>query len=202
MSPSPSPEPTLLQTLKARIRDLDGHPLRLTDDEIDALRPEDMDELIQEFGSTVLVELPPREQEFLNWLRLHDPAVIEELWPEGEPRVVSLAHLPRFRRSDRGFPICDLEHSPNYFFTSRHVKPEGLRHMGAIFHKIERNQPLSLAEALLFEMMAAPMDLWHFCRKYEVPLDRARAKIAELVSLDVLVHLPDRSDLERYLEDE
>lgn len=193
--------PTLME-LRRRIAGLNGAPLPLSDEDIDGLRPEEFDVLIQDHGSWVLCELPPREVAFNDWLRLADPEVFEEVWPPGEDQLVSLAQIPRFRKQEHGLLICELERSPNWFFTARHVKPEGLRRMQEIFARAEKGRPLSIAETLLLEIMSSPLDLWHFCYKYGLALDRAKAKVLELVQLDMLVHLPDREDADRYLEDE
>lgn len=175
--------------------------LDLTDEEIDALSDADVEALQVEFGAHVLMKLPPRERAFMDWLKTEDPSVHEDLWEEEEEMLVSLSFLGDLRKGGPGFAICELVFDDNYYFTQRHVKPTGLGAMPGIFDRAERGEELSPGEVLMFEILKAPIDLWHFCYRYGVPLKRGREIVRELVTHEWLVHLTRAEDLIPYLED-
>jgi hypothetical protein len=189
-----------IDELRARILSLDGAALEMTDDEVDGLDMAALPELLQEFGAHVLLRLPPREAGFMQWLRREDPGVYDDLWGEGE-LLVSLYYLSALREQMRGFAICELERRDNYYFTHRHVKPEALKALPAVLHRARQGEELSIGEVLMFEILQGPIDIWHFCYRYAVPLSRAKAVVAELVSHNWLAHVTDREDLAKYIDD-
>lgn len=175
--------------------------LDLSDEEIDSLTAGDIELLQAEFGSHVLMKLPPRERAFMVWLKGEDPGVFEDLWEDDEDMLVSLSFLPALRAGGPGFAICELAFHDNYFFTRKHLKPTGLEAMPGILARAERGEELAVGEVLMFEILRAPIDLWHFCYRYGVPLNTARAAVGELSAHDWIVHLRRSEELAPYLED-
>jgi hypothetical protein len=188
----------ILENIETRI--LAGTPLRLSDEEIDALTAQDIAVLQERHMGNVLMHIPPRERQFFDWLKTEDPAVWTDLWQDDEDLLVTLAFLAAFKKGGTGFVICDLIDQPNYFFTPRHVKPDGMKALQTIIARAEKNEELSIAEGLLFDIVVAPTDIWHFCYKYAVPLEKAKKAVAQLAALDWIVHLPEHDDHVRYLE--
>lgn len=189
------------EQLRQRILDLDGRPLTLNDQEVDALSAETIARIQEEFAASILLELPPRERAFMDWLRSEDAQVYNDLWSDDEDLLVSLLHLPALQRAGEGFPICELESAPNYYFTKRHILKDGVDAMPAILDRAERGEQLSVGEGLMFEVLKRPLDLWHFCYRYGVPVDMGKRVVADLVARGWLVHLVQREDLAKYLDD-
>jgi hypothetical protein len=175
--------------------------LEISDEEIDAFTEEDISAIQVEFGASVLMKLPAREQAFMQWLRENDAGVYDDLWEDDEMLLVSLSFLPDFRSGGRGFLICELREHNNYFFTPKHVKPEGAAGLKGILKKVENKLELAIEEALMFEIIRGPVDIWHFCHRHGVPLARGKAAVQTLSSHNWLVHLPLGEDLTSYLEE-
>jgi len=70
-----------------------------------------------------------------------------------------------------------------------------------ILRKAEKGEDLAVEEVLMFEVVRGPLDIWHFCYRFEVSAKRGKAAVRTLVSHDWLVHLPRREDLVPYLEE-
>ena len=189
---------TILETLTARInRD---RILELSDDELLLLSDADIKSLIESYGTHILMKLPPHEQEFFAWVRTNDPAIWDDLWEGDESLLVSLSFLKALQTRDRGFPICELEQHPNYYFSSRHIKQPGIEALEQILSKIEQRTELSVGEALMFEIAARPIDIWHFCFKYGLPLSSGRNAVAQLIAHDWIFHQPLREDVIQSLD--
>jgi hypothetical protein len=186
--------------LKTRILALGGVALEMSDEEIDGIDTTTLTEVLDEFGSSVLMLLPPRERLFMDWLKDVDPAVFTDLWGDETP-VVSLHFIEAFKRADRGFIICELESCNNYYFTERHIKPEAREGLPGILDRAAGGKQLSIGEVLLFEILQHPIDIWHFCYKYGVSVEKGKAAVAELAGHDWLVHLTAREDLARYINE-
>lgn len=191
---------SLIDTITARITAHPGEPLVLTDTEIDALGDTDIALLVETYGGSVLLSMPARERAFFDWLAREDAPVWRDLWGDDEDMLVTLAYLKDLRAGARGFLICDLADEPNYYFTPRHIKPDGMVALDAILTKASAGEDLSIAEALMFDILIGPIDLWHFCHARGVPLAAARRAVDELDSHGWLVHLTAREDLVRYIE--
>ena len=73
--------------------------------------------------------------------------------------------------------------------------------MPGILERAEKGAELSIGEVLMFEILKAPIDLWHFCHRYGVPITRGREVVRELVSHEWIVHLRRAEELVPYLED-
>lgn len=175
--------------------------LDLTDVEIDSLSARDIELLQEEFGSRVLMKLPPRELAFMAWLKQEDPGIYEDLWEDDDDLLVSLSFLPSLQKGGSGFTICELAFHDNYFFTQRHIKPTGLEAVAGILARAEKGEELSIGEVMMFEIVRAPIDLWHFCHRYGVPLSKGRAVVRELVMHQWLVHLKRSEELASYLQE-
>ena len=87
-----------------------------------AIPKETTEKVVKQFGSRSLMRLPEREIKYFEWLKEADPEVWHDLWndDEGETYLVGISFLPMFSDITRGFPICDLEHYDNYYFTLTH----------------------------------------------------------------------------------
>lgn len=171
----------------------------MSDEEIDGIDTAALTEVLDEYGSSVLMLLPPRERVFMEWLKDADPAVFTDLWGDDTP-VVSLHFIEAFKRADRGFVICELEACDNYYFTDRHIKPEARDNLPGILDRAGAGQQLSIGEVLLFEILQQPIDIWHFCYKYGVSVEKGKSAVEELAGHDWLVHLTAREDLAKYID--
>jgi len=189
------------QDIMAALRAPSANVLELTDEEIDGFSDRDIELLQAEFGATVLMKLPPREQRFMQWLREEDPGVYADLWDDDAALLVSLSFLQDFRAGGRGFQICELEEHDNYFFTPRHVKQEGAAALKDILARAQAGKDLAVEEALMFEIVRAPLDIWHFCHRFSIPAARGKEAVRALVAHDWLVHLPRREDLLQYIDE-
>jgi len=192
---------TTLERIENHLLAEPGSILTLTDEDIDSLLPEDIEHLQNVYGGVDLMRLPPREKAFFDWLKAEDPEVWHDLWEEDEDMLVTLAFLGDFKRNMNGFPICDLEKADNYFFTKHHVKPEGIAALSGILTKAERGEELSIVEALMFEIVSQPVDIWHFCYKFGIPVEKGKHAARQLAEHNWLVHLPEHDDSIRYVRD-
>jgi len=153
------------------------------------------------FRGRAMMRLPEEEILFFDWLKKNDKAVWDDLWKdEDDPYRISIAFLHHFLKHGNGFPICDLIDEDNYWFCARHIKPKGMELMQDIGDKVKKDEPLSFAEAFLLEVFRGSTDLWHFCYRYNVPVKTGKSKIDEMNHDDLLVHLPERDDLVKYLD--
>ncbi|MFZ1730510.1 MAG: hypothetical protein WBQ23_15470 [Bacteroidota bacterium] len=175
--------------------------LELTDVELDSLSARDIELLQEEFGSHVLMRLPPREKAFMEWLKLEDPGIYEDIWGDDEDLLVSLSYLTAMQNGGPGFGICELAYHDNFFFTKRHIKPTGIAAMAGILARAQKGAELSIGEVLMYEIVRGHIDLWHFCYRHGVPLKRGRQVVRELDMNQWLVHLTRSEDLATYLED-
>lgn len=157
--------------------------------------------VIDHFHGVALMQLPATEIEFFEWLKIEDTAVWKDLWADEEnPYMVSIDLLEHFINDGNGFPICDLISEPNYWFTAKHIKPKASEKFSQIEQKMDRNLNLTVDEALLVEITQGSMDIWHFCYKYNYPVHKAKNIVRNMHRDDLLVHLPQRDDLVKYLD--
>jgi len=191
---------SFLSDVIKRIEQLDETGLELTDEEIDALSESDIEHLVGQYGSTVLMKLPPRELGFFEWVRREDPDVWNDLWDDDTEMLVALSFLRDLCDGGRGFQICELVNTPNYYFTPEHIKPDGTEQAPAILNRAEKGRELSVGEGLLFEILKGPMDIWHFCYRFGLPVEAGKSAVARLAELNWIVHLTAREDLIRYIE--
>ncbi len=178
--------------------------IQFSEKELETMRPDEAERIIEHFGGNTLVRLPESEIRFFEWLKKEDQAVWNDLWEddqEDESYLVSVDFLREFIRETPSFPICDLIDVPNYWFTFRHIKPKGLEYLQEeIRLKVETDQDLTLEELFLLEISVSSTDIWHFCHRHEVPVERMKKAVSEMVYKGWIVHLTDRDDLVRYLD--
>lgn len=159
--------------------------------------------LAQEFGAHQLVTLPANEREFFTWLSENDPDVWHDLWGgvDEDPYVVSLAFLPYFIDPSRGFPICDLETTPNYFFAEPMLHTaESKDFVEAVRQRFIAKQPLTVEQLLALEVSVAPIDIWHFAWHHGLTLADSKRAVQRLHDDNILLHIPSATDLANYIE--
>ncbi len=175
--------------------------ISFTPDELLDMSDDIADKLISHFHGIALMKIPDEEIKFFDWLKKEDPAVWNDLWAnEEDPYLVSIDLLKNFILEENGFPICDLIDEPNYWFTKKHLKAKSSEKYGLINKKIEEDKNLTVDEALLAEVSQASIDIWHFCYKYNYPVQKAKIVVRNMHRDDLLVHLSDREDLIKYLD--
>lgn len=160
--------------------------------------------LTLQFAAHTLMKLPKHEIEFFTWLKEADPDVWNDLWlsESEEPYIVALSFLPLMIRGDgRGFPICDLLTSPNYYFTSKQMVDEE----SEIFLESSRKMfiektPISIAQLLVLEISGDPIDIWHFAYKHKIKLEAAKNSVLQLVEDNILVHLKEAEHLAHFVD--
>lgn len=180
-----------------------GGVLQFPDEMLRALSAEQQQFLARECGADVMVQLPVSDLRFFEWLRREDPAVWEDLWHDDiqpRPYVVGMALLPQVLQSNRGFPICDLVHTPNFYFTHKHVRGEEAKpYLEVLRARLEKGESLDTAQLLLLEITQEPIDIWRFAYLYRVSLAEAKQAVLQLVGDDLLVYTPTREELSDYL---
>ncbi|MCB9059071.1 MAG: hypothetical protein H6627_10940 [Calditrichae bacterium] len=175
--------------------------IQFSDQEIAKMQLSESNNIVEHFHGHALMKLPPAEIRFFDWLKKNDNAVWQDIWGDDENLYrVSIDLLPQFLKENNGFPICDLQETPNYYFTQKHIKPEGMAQMESIILKTQNNTKLDIDELVLFELHIAPFDIWHFAYRYDLPLADCKELISEMVYKGWIVHLPDSEDLLRYID--
>lgn len=154
------------------------------------------------FAGKALLQLPAREIEFFEWLKLVDEPVWQDLWADTTtpPYTISLAFLPAFIGTTPGvFVICDLVSTSNYYFSPDLIlEKESNDFIAAIQHRFANNHSLSAPQALALEASAGPIDIWHFAYKYSISLDVAKKAVTTLVDDRILLHVPQADQLSDY----
>ena len=175
--------------------------IQFSDSEISNLTTKSIEEIEKAFKGYGLLKLPPKEIAFFEWLKENDENVWDDLWEiDDEPYNVSIEFLHHFINDENGFPICDLGNEDNYWFSVKHIKPKGKQNFESINMKLKNRQKLTIEELLLYEIVQSSIDIWHFCFRYKIDLNKAKGLVAELHKNDILVHLTDRDDLIKYIE--
>ncbi len=159
--------------------------------------------IAEKFASDTLIHLPMHETEFFEWLRENDRNVWDDLWSgvEEKPYIVSIALLPLMVKKFSGYPICDLLNNDNYYFTEEmivrktsHLLLETLR------EKFLRREPLTVAQALLLEISANPVDIWHFAYYHKLSIDEVKQAVRELVEDNLLLHFKKAEELAEFVQ--
>lgn len=160
--------------------------------------------IISHFHSHTFIQLPESEMTFFRWLQHNAPDVWDDLWKtdaHDEPYIVSISLLTDILQKNRGFPICDLMTTDNYYFTSEHfIKGESDDFIEAIQNKILSESPLSISQLLAWEIYTDPIDIWRFSYMYSIPLHDAKKAVHELVEDRILIHLRTAAELSAYME--
>ncbi len=193
---------SLRENIDKRLLESDSNVLELSDNEIDGLSDDDIEYLQEIYGGTTFLRLPPRERAIFDGLKTVETEVWTDLWGDDEQQLVSFAFLKNLRKTGNGFAVCELACCVNYYFTPKHVKPEAFDAVQEILRKADRGEQLATGEVLMYEIMRGPIDIWHFCYRYGVPLEAGKMAVEELDAHQWLVHLTERVDLLRYLEEE
>jgi len=175
--------------------------IQFEDSEISGLNQKLIEQIEKAFKGYGLLKLPPKEIAFFEWLKEIDEPIWNDLWEsDDDPYKISIEFLHHFINDENGFPICDLENEDNYWFCIKHIKPKGKQNFESINLKLNSRQKLNIEELLLYEIAQNSIDIWHFCYRYKIGLDKAKELIAELHKNDILVHLTDRDDLVKYID--
>ncbi len=153
----------------------------------------------------VLIHLPKREIEFFEWLKENDNHVWSDLWAQDalhKPYVVGINLLPVLIYSEkRGYPICDLETTSNYYFTETHMQDEeSLVIIENAYEKLKNKEELSNLQLLALEIKAQPTDIWHFAYKYKLDIQYAKSLVHDLVEDNALVHLKDSEYIAPFID--
>lgn len=191
---------TKLITLKEKqLRD--QNYIEFSNEEFAALKLDEVQLIVDNFHGRALMQIPQTEIKFFQWLQKNDPSVWDDIWKDEENLyLVSIDLLPQFIEGGNRFPICDLIDQPNYWFNARHIKPKGLMVLEDILTKLEMSQKLNLEEAFLLELSIMPTDIWHFCYTRNVSINVLKDIVEDLVYNGLIVHLPDRDDLVKYID--
>ena len=169
--------------------------------ELAQLSAEQIRHVMDFFHGYTLMQLPQSEIDFFEWLKSADRAVWDDLWGDEENQyLVSIDLLEKLAGISAQFPLCDLIDSPNYWFSPKHIKPEGSEAMIDISRKVDAGVELELEELLLLSMAEADMDIWHYGYLNHLKMNRLKAAVEEMVYRGWIVHLPDREDLVKYIE--
>lgn len=180
--------------------------VEFTDELIYEMPDEAAEEIAKRYGNRGLMKLPSKEIEFFEWVKRNDPNVWDDLWTgdtlDNESYVITLNFLPLLKKfPDRGFPICDLLSTDNYYFTAQHmVDKESEMMVESVKQRFKGKHKLTLAQLLVLEISIDPIDIWHFAYKYKVNIDDAKEAVHELVEDGVLVHLKDADHLSSFIE--
>jgi hypothetical protein len=159
------------------------------------LTREQAEELVARYGSTRIMSLPAREQQFFAWLRENDPAVWNDLWGDDEEYLVSIGYLPELLPKRRGFLICDLAEQQNFYFTEESITPEeGKLFLDAALDIVRENGQLAMEQAFVIEAWRAPIDQWRFAYNYRIPLDQVKKMVLWLISEGILLLPPTEED--------
>lgn len=163
--------------------------------ELDALQAVKIADL---FASKALIKLPKREIDFFEWLKVHDFQVWEDLWggEEDEPYVVGISFLPILADKLRGFPICDLVSSDNYYFTEECIiEEEAKLFRDSSQERFINGNKLTLEQAFIVEVCAEPIDIWRFAYRYKVDINKTKAMVEKMAEEKLILHVRDRNQL-------
>jgi len=175
--------------------------IQFSDDELSKLDDKEILKIINHFHGRAMLKLPPFEIKFFEWLKKNDNAVWNDIWnTEENIYEISIDFLAQFIKGKNGFPICDLQDEPNYYFTVEHIKPKGIQQMDDILKKLEKNEKVNVDELLLYELHLAAVDIWHFCYNYKLTIKKMKKVISDMEYKGWIVHLSKSLDLMRYIE--
>lgn len=177
------------------------HFIEFSAADLASLRLDQIQAIVNEFHGRALMKLPQAEIDFFNWLKKNNSDVWDDLWQgEEDLYLVSIDLLSCFIEGGLGFPICDLVDQPNYWFNVRLIKPKGMEELENIIWKLEQGNKISISEAFLLEISTRPIDIWHFCYNNNLPVEKLKKVVDDLVYEGFLVHLTNREDLVKYID--
>ena len=194
--------PSLIEHAQASLETI-GY-IVFSEEQFQIMSSEDALSIEKHFAGKALLQLPPKEIEFFEWLKITDPAVWQDLWADtvSEPYTVSLAFLHTFIGPAPGiFVICDLITTDNYFFSPNLIlEKESNDFIAAVQDRFQNNQSLSAAQALALEASIGPTDIWHFAYKYSISIDAAKKAVVTLVEDRILLHVPQADHLSDHFD--
>jgi hypothetical protein len=168
--------------------------IKLSDEEWNTLDADQILEILNTYGGKRMMLLLEAEIAFFEWLKQNDEPVWNDLWladDDTQPYLVSVDLLPVVLNKDgRGFPICDLQTTDNYFFSIKNMVDEESKLMiEAAKELFQKRRPMTAAQLLALEISLDPIDIWHFAYKHHIALSEAKQAVASLVEDNALVHL-------------
>lgn len=195
-------------TLQSLIEIIDSqsnsnHFIELSDEIFQSLDNEIAKSLADKYGSSLLMKLPSREIKFFEWLYENDRDIWNDLWgnTEEEPYIVGMSFLPVLTNKMRGYPICDLLHNDNYYFTSAHiVDKESEILLESAKTRFMNNEDLTIAQLLILQISVSPVDIWHFAYNFNIDINEAKKAVEELVQDNALVHLKEVEHLAPFID--
>lgn len=169
------------------------------------LEKQDSEYISELLKDRVLIKLPEKEIRFFEWLKENDHHVWNDLWADDElhkPYVVGINLLPvLIYREKRGYPICDLESTSNYYFTETHMQDEESKVIiDTAYEKLKNKEDLNNVQLLALEIKSQPTDIWHFAYKYDLEIDYAKSLVHALVEDNALVHLKDSEYISPFID--
>lgn len=178
--------------------------ITLTTEVLQSLDKDNIQTIISQFHAHTFIKLPESEIAFFQWLYTVDQDVWNDLWKSEdneEPYIVGLSLLGDLVAANRGFPICDLMTTDNFYFSSEHfIKGESDDFIEAIHNKVLSDSPLTMSQLLAWEIYTAPIDIWRFCYIHKVSIHEAKKAVHELVEDRILIHLKSAAELTAYME--
>ncbi len=158
--------------------------------------------LVQKLGKNTLMKLPSKEIKFFEWLKEKDLKIWEDLWDsEDEEYIVALNFLPYLLEPSRGFPICDLIHNDNYYFTSSmFIDKVSQIFIDSVQQMYKDKQTLTVEQTLALEISIAPIDIWRFCYRYNIDIERAKKAVQNLIEDGIIIHLKKSEQLADFIE--
>jgi hypothetical protein len=109
--------------------------------------------------------------------------LLEDSPVEHEPYLVGMGLLPELVRHGRGFPICDLESEPNFYFSYKSFHAEEIKpFLDAAQARFEAGEELSIEQVFVLEIRRAPIDIWRFAYQYGVPIEQMKSIALKFVA--------------------
>jgi hypothetical protein len=168
------------------------------------MTPEQAQMIVDRFGAHTLMQLPESDIKFFEWLKVNDLSVWEDVWMDenvNEPYLIGISFLPLFLDSSRGFPICDLLKNDNYFFSVAHMPDQDAgMFIEAVKERYMAGHALTVQQLLALEISIAPIDIWRFAYHHQIPLERAKQAVKQLVDDEVLIHITQADQLNTFLD--
>lgn len=180
--------------------------------------------IIRDYLDTVqLFRLPKSEVQFFEWLKENDIEVWNDLWKLDNPvdddevsevevievaviedkidYLVSKIFLPVILKKDgRGFPICDLVTTDNYYFTPHQLPDDESKiFVESSKERFLKKEVLTTAQLLAIEISMGDIDIWHFAYKHKIELPKAKKAVWDMVEDGILVHLKESEHLIPFL---
>ncbi|MBI3260351.1 MAG: hypothetical protein HYZ54_12910 [Ignavibacteriae bacterium] len=169
-----------------------------------ALTVEQANAIVDHFRGKAFLRLPLKERTFFDWLKIYDEHVWRDLWGDDSvepPYIVSVIFLPMLLDDVRGFPICDLETTDNYYFTNDHfISDEADVLIEASKERFLDQKTLTVSQLLALEISLSPIDIWRFAYHHKIDLTQAKGAVKRLTDEKMLIHLKTSEDLADFIE--